>query len=55
VLNIVIGVGNTLVENILEWVEERIEQIYREERESRNSIIYAQVQAHECKKSMMSG
>ncbi len=42
VLHILIGVGNTLLESLLEWIEERIEAISMPEIIARNEVIFAE-------------
>ncbi len=42
ILHIIIGVGNKFVDQILELVEERVEQLTAEEREYRYTLVYAQ-------------
>jgi hypothetical protein len=42
ILHIIIGVGNKFVDQLYEWVEERVEQLTAEEREHRNTLVYAQ-------------
>ena len=44
VLHIIIGIGNTLVDCIFEWIEERIEKLTPAEIEVRNSFLFAKVQ-----------
>jgi hypothetical protein len=44
ILLIIIGVGNKFVEQILEWVEDRGEQLTPEEREHRSTLVYAHAQ-----------
>lgn len=43
-LHIIIGVGNTLIGSLLEWVEERVEKLTADEISMRNSVLYAEVQ-----------
>lgn len=50
VLHIVIGVGNSLVDAFLEWIEERVEQLQPEEVLARNKCLYAQIQFENAKK-----
>jgi len=42
VLHILIGVGNTLLESLLEWIEERIEAVSMPEIIARNEVIFAE-------------
>jgi hypothetical protein len=44
VLHIIIGIGNTLVDALLEWIEERVEQLHTDEVATRNKCLYAQIQ-----------
>jgi hypothetical protein len=44
ILHIIIRVGNKFVDQLYEWVEERVEQLTAEEREHRNTLVYAQAQ-----------
>jgi hypothetical protein len=44
VLHILIGMGNSLVDCFLEWVEERVEKLLPVEVEARNRVLYATVQ-----------
>jgi hypothetical protein len=44
VLHIIIGMGNILVEVLLEWIEDRVEKLSDEECEARNAAILFQVQ-----------
>ncbi len=41
VLHIIIGVGNSLVDFMFEWIESRFEQPTNEEVATRNSTLYA--------------
>ena len=43
-LHIIIGIGNTLVDALLEWIEERVEQLHTDEVATRNKCLYAQIQ-----------
>ncbi len=44
VLHTIIGMGNTLVEAFLEWIEERVELLQPAEIEARNRVILASIQ-----------
>jgi hypothetical protein len=43
VLHIIIGIGNSLIDGLFEWVEERVEQLTVNEMEARNSVLFAEV------------
>jgi hypothetical protein len=44
ILHIIIGMGNTFIDAILEWIEERIEQLDVSQIQARNGLIYATTQ-----------
>jgi hypothetical protein len=44
ILHIIIGIGNSLVGSVFEWIEERVEKMTAEEIEARNSVLFAEVQ-----------
>jgi len=44
ILHIIIGIGNSLVDGLFEWVEERIEKLTDPEIQARNSVLFAEVQ-----------
>jgi len=43
ILHIIIGMGNSLVDAFLEWIEERIEVLDVRQVQAQNTIIYATV------------
>lgn len=43
VLHIIIGIGNTLIDGLFEWVEERVEVLPNEVVEARNSVLFGAV------------
>ncbi len=43
ILHKIIGIGNDFVDTLLEFIEERVEVLSQKERESRNSVIFAEV------------
>jgi hypothetical protein len=50
VLHLLIGVGNSLLESLLEWVLERIEKLTHHEVVHRNAVIYAEARYQKFKK-----
>jgi hypothetical protein len=50
VLHLLIGVGNNLLESLLEWVSERIEKLTHCEVLHRNAVIYAEARYQKYKK-----
>jgi hypothetical protein len=49
VLHIIIGIGNSLVDILFDWVEWRIEKLTPAEVTNRNSMMYAEVQLVQAK------
>jgi hypothetical protein len=43
VLHIIIGIGNSLIDGLFEWVEERVKQLTVHEMEARNSVLFVEV------------
>jgi hypothetical protein len=50
VLHLLIGIGNNLLESLLEWVSERIEKLTHQEVVHRNAVIYAEARYNKFKK-----
>ena len=46
VLHLLIGVGNNLLESLLEWIYEQIEKLTHHEVVHRNAVIHAGAQYH---------
>jgi hypothetical protein len=44
ILHIIIGIGNSLVDCIFEWIEERIEKLTPDQIQAWNSFLFAKVQ-----------
>jgi ribosomal protein S13 len=51
VLHIIIGMGNTMTDGIIEWLESRVEKLQKAEIEAHNRIIHATIQLEEDKKT----
>jgi hypothetical protein len=49
VLHIIIGVGNSLVDFMFEWIESRVEQLTNDEVAARKSKLYAMINYKEAK------
>ncbi len=55
VLHIIIGMGDTMTDGIIEWLESRVEKLQKAEIEARNKIINATIQLEEDKKNLRRG
>jgi hypothetical protein len=49
VLHIIIGIGNSLVDFMFEWIESRVEQLTNDEVAARNSVLYAMIKHEDAK------
>jgi hypothetical protein len=47
VLHIIIGIGNTLLDDFYEWIEWRVEKLTQQEVAHRNTVVYAELQVHQ--------
>ena len=49
VLHIIIGIGNSLVDFMFEWIESHVEQLTNDEVAARNSVLYAMIKHEDAK------